>query len=155
MRKPSLKFSPKPVFKSPLPLLPPQIGAPASRGDFGLPDRFLFLFVFDLLSVLERKNPVGLIEAFIHAFAPDEGPVLAIKTINGDKRILEIEKMKYAARNRPDIILTDGYLSESEKSALLAQADCYVSLHRSEGYRFWLAEAMALGETGIATPFLG
>src|SRR6202521_6384371 len=140
MRKSFLKVSPKPVFKSPLPLLPPKIGVPACRGDLGLPDRFLFLFVFDLFSVLERKNPVGLIEAFIHAFAPDEGPVLAIKTINGDKRILEMEKMRYAARNRPDIILTDGYLAESEKSAPLAQADCYVSLHRSGGYGLSIAE---------------
>ena len=155
MRKTFLKVSPKPVFKFHLPLLPPKIGVPACRGDLGLPDRFLFLFVFDLLSVLERKNPVGLIEAFIHAFAPDEGPVLAIKTINGDKRILEMEKMRYAARNRPDIILTDGYLAESEKSALLAQADCYVSLHRSEGYGLSIAEAMALGKPVVATAYSG
>jgi glycosyltransferase involved in cell wall biosynthesis len=155
MRKTLLRVSPKPVFKFHLPILAPKIDGSASRADLGLPDRFLFLFVFDLLSVLERKNPLGLIAAFIRAFAPDEGPVLVIKTINGDKRILEMEKMKYAARNRPDIILADGYLSESEKSTLLAQADCYVSLHRSEGYGLSIAEAMALGKPVVATAYSG
>ena len=37
---------------------------PEIEGD----DAFTFLFVFDYLSVLERKNPVGLIEAFDQAF---------------------------------------------------------------------------------------
>ena len=155
MRKTLLKVSPKPVFKFHLPILPPKINTSVYRADLGMPDGFLFLFVFDLLSVLERKNPLGLIEAFIRAFAPDEGPVLVIKTINGDKRILEMEKMRYAARNRHDIILVDGYLSETKKSTLLAQADCYVSLHRSEGYGLSIAEAMALGKPVIATAYSG
>ena len=44
---------------------------------------FTFLFVFDYLSVLERKNPVGLVEAFVSAF-PDPGEArLIIKSING------------------------------------------------------------------------
>ena len=73
----------------------------------------------------------------------------------GDKRTLEMEKMKYAARHRPDIILADGYLSEGEKSTLLAQADCYVSLHRSEGFGLSIAEAMALGKPVVATAYSG
>ena len=155
MQKTLRKVSPKPVFKFHLPILPPKIDPSISRADLGLPDRFLFLFVFDLLSVLERKNPLGLIEAFSRAFAPNEGPVLVIKTINGDKRIREMEKMRYGARHRRDVILADGYLSEAEKSTLLAQADCYVSLHRSEGYGLSIAEVMALGKPVIATAYSG
>ena len=60
----------------------------------GLPERFLFLFAFDFLSVVERKNPHGLIEAFTTAFATDEGPVLVIKSINGDKRLAELERLR-------------------------------------------------------------
>jgi hypothetical protein len=111
MRKTFLKVSPKPVFKFRLPVLTPQVDLSLSRADLNLPDRFIFLFSFDFLSVLERKNPLGLIEAFTTAFPAAEGPALIIKTINGDKRRLEMEKLKYAVRGRSDIILKDGYLS--------------------------------------------
>ena len=51
------------------------------------PDRFTFLFVFDQFSVMERKNPSGLIEAFKKAFPEPGEAQLVIKSINGDKRI--------------------------------------------------------------------
>ena len=50
------------------------------------PDGFRFLFMFDFFSTIQRKNPVGLIEAFRQAFEPGEGPQLVIKTINGVHR---------------------------------------------------------------------
>jgi glycosyltransferase involved in cell wall biosynthesis len=155
MRETFLKVSPKPVFKFHLPILKPQTDLSLSRTALGLPNQFAFLFSFDFLSVLERKNPLGLIQAFRAAFAPNEGPVLMIKTINGDKRVLEMEKLRYAARFRPDIILTDGYLSALENSTLTERADCYVSLHRSEGFGLTIAEAMALGKPAIATAYSG
>lgn len=155
MRETFRKVSPKPVFKCKLPVLRPEVDQSLSRADLGLPDRFLYLFSFDFLSVLERKNPVGLMEAFKRAFKPDEGPVLVIKTINGEKRMLEMEKLRYAARGRPDIILKDGYLSPVETGTLTALADCYVSLHRSEGFGLTIAEAMALSKPTIATAYSG
>ena len=155
MRDVFLKVSPKPVFKFKLPMLKPGIDRSLSRADLGLPEQFVFLFSFDLFSVLERKNPVGLIEAFSRAFQPGEGPVLVIKTINGENRVLEMEKLRYAARGRPDIILKDGYLSPIETGTLTALADCYVSLHRSEGFGLTIAEAMALGKPTIATAYSG
>jgi glycosyltransferase involved in cell wall biosynthesis len=155
MRDAFLKVSPRRVFKFKLPVLTPEIDLSLSRADLGLPDRFLFLFSFDLFSVLERKNPIGLIEAFKRAFKPGEGPVLVIKTINGEKRVPDMEKLRYAARGHPDIILQDRYLSSVETATLTALADCYVSLHRSEGFGLTIAEAMALGKPTIATAYSG
>jgi glycosyltransferase involved in cell wall biosynthesis len=155
MRETFLKVSPKPVFKFRLPVLTPQVDPSLSRADLNLPGGFIFLFSFDLLSVLERKNPLGLIKAFTQAFSDGEGPTVVIKTINGDKRCLEMEKLRYAARGRSDIILMDGYLSQIENNTLAALSDCYVSLHRSEGFGLTIAEAMALGKPTIATAYSG
>ena len=155
VRQALTKVSPKPVFKFPLPIVTPQIDPGLSRADLGLPERFTFLFSFDFLSVLERKNAVGLIEAFKRAFAPGEGPALLLKTINSDKRILELEKLLFASADHPDIMIRDGYLSTLEKNTLMARCDCYVSLHRSEGFGLTVAEAMALGRPAIATGYSG
>jgi glycosyltransferase involved in cell wall biosynthesis len=155
MREAFLKVSPKPVSKFKLPVFKPDVDLSLSRENFGLPNGFVFLFSFDFFSVLERKNPLALIEAFTRAFRPAEGPVLVIKTINGDKHILEMEKLRYAIRGREDIILMDGYLSTVQNSTLTALSDCYVSLHRSEGFGLTIAEAMVLGRPTIATAYSG
>jgi glycosyltransferase involved in cell wall biosynthesis len=60
-----------------------------------------------------------------------------------------------AAAGRDDIVLIDGYLPEEQRGTLLAHADCYVSLHRSEGFGLGLAESMALGTPVIATGYSG
>ena len=149
------RISPKPIFKFDLPITTPRIDPTISRQTLGLPDTYTFLFSFDFFSVPERKNPLGLIEAFRRAFRPAEGPTLVIKTINGDKRINDLERVRYAAAGRPDIRIIDGYVSAIEKNTIAALCDCYVSLHRSEGYGLTMAEAMALGKPVIATAYSG
>ena len=155
VRQAFLNISPKPVFKFHLPIVQPVTNPALTRADLGLPAAFTFLFSFDFLSVLERKNPLGVIEAFTQAFAPGEGPVLILKSINGDQRVREMEKLKFAARGRTDIQIMDGYLSAAEKNSMAAECDCYVSLHRSEGFGLTMAEAMALEKPVIATAFSG
>ncbi len=120
-----------------------------------MPDRFALLFIFDFLSVLERKNPLGLVDAFTRAFRPDEGPMLVIKTINGDLRLSDLERLRAVAGDRRDVLIVDRYYTEEQKNALVGACDCYVSLHRSEGFGLTMAEAMALGKPVIATGYSG
>jgi glycosyltransferase involved in cell wall biosynthesis/SAM-dependent methyltransferase len=143
----------KPVLTLPLGVEIPE-GAPVSREQLGLPENFLFLFSFDFLSVFERKNPLDLVAAFKHAFRPGEGPMLLLKSINGDQDLHALECLR-AAADRPDILVVDEYMSADKKNALMSACDCYVSLHRSEGLGLTMAEAMARGKPVIATEYSG
>jgi glycosyltransferase involved in cell wall biosynthesis len=146
----------KPVHTVPLALTTPAVTPSITREQLELPaGRFVFLFVFDFLSVMERKNPRGLIDAFCTAFAPGEGPVLLLKSINGHARVPDLERLRHAAAHRSDIFIRDGYVTAAEKNAMLAACDCYVSLHRAEGLGLTMAEAMALGTPVIATGYSG
>jgi glycosyltransferase involved in cell wall biosynthesis len=139
----------------PLPVTRPEIDASLSRAHFGIDDRFMFLFAFDFMSVMKRKNPVGLVEAFIQAFPVGSGAQLVIKAINGDKRPEERAELLAAASQHSDITVMDTYLSRVETSSLMNLADCYVSLHRSEGLGLTLSEAMSHGTPVIATNYSG
>ncbi|HEX2784562.1 MAG TPA: glycosyltransferase, partial [Ilumatobacteraceae bacterium] len=150
--------SPVPVRHVPIPVAEPH-ASPRRRGDFALladvDERPLFLTTFDHLSVTERKNPVGVIEAFRTAFTPDEGPLLIIKTMNGHQRWANHQRVLAAADGRGDIRVWDETLERADQMALVASADCMISLHRSEGLGLHLAEAMWLGTPTIATRYSG
>jgi glycosyltransferase involved in cell wall biosynthesis len=139
----------------PLPLRMPRVVSGVSREQLGLDDRFMFLFTFDFMSVMKRKNPLGLVEAFKKAFAPGEGPILVLKSINGDSRPQGSAELEIAIEGRDDIIWMDKYLDSEMSAALMNLCDCYVSLHRSEGLGLTIAEAMLLGKPVIATGYSG
>ena len=147
------RAAPVPVVPIPPPVTAPETGG--AEVDLGIPEGFRFLFMFDLFSTARRKNAAGLIEAFSRAFAPGEGPQLVIKTINGFYRPEAFDALVWAKGDRQDIHIVDRSLSVPEKNALMAGCDCYVSLHRSEGYGLTLAECMALGKPVIGTGFSG
>ena len=146
--------SPIPVRKFRMPVeVPPPL--PLSRSELGLPEGRLFLFMFDYHSVFERKNPLGLIEAYTRAFAPEDGAALVIKCINSGTDPANHERLLMKAAERPDIHVVDRYVASAERDAMLAACDCYVSLHRAEGFGFTLAEAMSLAKPVIATAYSG
>jgi glycosyltransferase involved in cell wall biosynthesis/SAM-dependent methyltransferase len=143
--------SPVPVVRVPLPIVAPPPGGDLSA--LQLPDGFVFLFLFDFYSTLARKNPLGLVEAFSRAFAPGEGPQLVLKSHNGDFKPDRLARLREAIGDRPDIHVVDRFLSAADMAALMRRADCYVSLHRAEGFGLTLGESMALGTPVIATGF--
>ena len=137
------------------PALPDVEPGPPGPGEAALdPDEFNFLFVYDLLSETERKNPEGLLRAFRDAFHREEPVRLTIKTINGEMRSDELRRVVRAAEGLRASV-HDRYLSRADLLHLVASCDCYVSLHRAEGFGFTLAEAMALGKPMIATFYSG
>lgn len=145
----------KPIKVFPVPIRATDTLSATTAEDLGMPDAFTFLFCFDLFSIIERKNPVGLIEAFTSEFSPKEGPHLILKVINGDQVRDELERLKVITADRPDIQILDRYLDAEQQRALIAACDCYVSLHRSEGYGLTIAEAMSFGKPVIATAYSG
>lgn len=129
--------------------------APLPRSRFGLRDgRFTFLFTFDMASTLERKNPLGLIRAFRMAFRSDEPVDLVVKVSRGESDPAAFVRLT-AEASSAGVILLNETLPREELLALFAACDCYVSLHRAEGFGLGMAEAMLLGKPVIASGYSG
>jgi glycosyltransferase involved in cell wall biosynthesis/2-polyprenyl-3-methyl-5-hydroxy-6-metoxy-1,4-benzoquinol methylase len=146
--------APLPTTKITLPVEMPPV-MPATRAELKLPEGFMFLFSFDHHSVFERKNPLAVIEAYKRAFAPNDEAALVIKSINAASAQEDHARLLAAAGNRPDVHIIDGYLSPEDKNLMVASCDCYVSLHRAEGFGLTMAEAMYLDKPVIATGYSG
>ena len=147
-----------PVIRMPLAVEFPEPNG-MTRESFGLPDdRFLFLFFFDFTSYVQRKNPEGAIRAFLQAFPDvDDARAGIVIKMNG----MDLRPQEYQAFIQsidcedPRIILLDKVLTDRETKSLVKLCDCFLSLHRSEGFGRGLAEAMYLGKPVIATGYSG
>jgi glycosyltransferase involved in cell wall biosynthesis len=131
--------------------------AAADRSRFGLPaDDFVFFFSFDCHSYPERKNPLAAVAAFREAFPTGrEAAALVLHAMNADVRASAWRRLQEAAGADPRIRLSTARLAHDEVLALCAACDCYVSLHRAEGFGYGPAEAMLLGKPVIVTDYSG
>jgi glycosyltransferase involved in cell wall biosynthesis len=146
------------VTRVPVMTVPPLVAAhegrpTVTRAEVGLPEGFLFGFTFDHNSTMARKNPIALVEAFQQAFAPGEGPRLVIKAINAAGWPENQARLTAAIGDRPDISVMERYLPSDQSHAFTGLFDCWVSLHRSEGFGLTMAEAMAWGTPVVATAY--
>ena len=122
------------------------------RARLGLPaGKFLFLTLFDLNSYAERKNPRAVIAAFRLAALPAAGAALVIKVQNVAGNEAAFAALQASLADLPHTVLLTATLSRADIYALEAACDCFVSLHRSEGFGLAVAEAMYLGKPVIAT----
>jgi glycosyltransferase involved in cell wall biosynthesis len=127
------------------------------RSFYHLPDKkFLFLFVFDFNSHLDRKNPVAILDAFAEAFPESNQDVgLVLKVMNSDAGNFKWLSFQRLVKRDPRIILMEETLDRPDVLGLINACDAYVSLHRGEGFGRTLAEAMLYGKPVIATNYSG
>ncbi len=148
---------------APVVYMPPVVSlaesAGLSRAQLGLPeDRYLFLAMFDTNSVLQRKNPLGVLRAFKTAFRTtdtDKSVALVMKFNNPDYRQPLLQSVREEIAGREDVCLIDRIMPRNEVTSLIEACDCFVSLHRSEGFGLGPAEAMSLGKPAIVTNWSG
>lgn len=128
-----------------------------NRNFFNLPrNPFLFLSMYDTHSVQQRKNPQAVVEAFKRAFNKEDNSVgLVIKVINGQSNSSDIEILNNIIKDNKNIYLLEEFYNRQQVNSLINVTDCFVSLHRSEGFGLGLAEAMYLGKPVIGTNWSG
>ena len=126
------------------------------RAAFGLPeDRFLFGFAFDGHSSFSRKNPEGVMKAFTQAFPNGEVPVgLVLKGLRVDDHPQWLGLERAAARDQRIVLISES-MHRGAMLDLYRSIDCFVSLHRSEGFGRNIAECMLLGKPVIVTNYSG
>lgn len=144
------KVTDKPVYT-----IPYHVTAPTDekydRDYFHLPkDKFLFLMMYDNGSMMERKNPLGTLEAFKQAFDKENTEVGLVIKIAGDADE-DMEKIRQFFDGYTNIYFMTKTLSKVEVNSLVKDVDVFVSLHRAEGFGLVMAEAMLNGTPCIAT----
>jgi glycosyltransferase involved in cell wall biosynthesis len=152
----------KGIFSGPITVIPPcvatqEVDYPRSA-EFGIESgRFYFLFSFDFYSFPHRKNPLGVLNAFRMAF-PDlnENVGLIIKSTGSEAHQPDVWKeMQAIVEADPRIRIIHGTMSRQGMLGLIRACDCYVSLHRAEGFGLGMAEAMTFGRIVIGTDYSG
>ncbi len=129
---------------------------PCSPEELGVPPgRFTFLCMFDFESVVQRKNPLGAVDAFRRAFPDPSQAALLVKTSHASNHPDAYAALREQLSGIPNVYLTDRMLTRARVNGLLAACDGVVSLHRSEGFGLILAEAMYLGKPVVATGWSG
>jgi glycosyltransferase involved in cell wall biosynthesis len=128
------------------------LAASKHRAEFNLPEeKYLFVFSFDGNSFIQRKNPLAVVKAFTNAFPASEMDVgLVVKCMRPDLNNPVWQQIKALAAQDERIIIYDAMLSKLDVMELYRACDCFVSLHRAEGFGRGIAEALLLGLEVIA-----
>jgi glycosyltransferase involved in cell wall biosynthesis len=146
-----------PIFRLPHPVFPP-----LANGDSPDPGAFLQVeddeFVFyALFEWQDRKGPHETLDAYLSAFTAADRAVLVLKTNAGAAEVGRRAVREARERRRSDarVAVRAEAWSEAGIEALHRRGDCYVSLHRGEGWGYPLFEAAARGKPVVATAYSG
>lgn len=123
-------------------------------------NEFVFLVAFDSFSFIQRKNPIGTLKAFREAFDGVDDVRLVIKTQNRRKvadpaQVKIWNEVDALIKGDKRVRIMDETLSYDDLLKLKKGCDCYVSLHKSEGWGFGMIEAMNLEVPVVCTGYSG
>lgn len=115
---------------------------------------FVLLHFFDLSSYAARKNPEAVLEllATLRARAPFRDLQLVLKVKDGEGGG---GAWAAAQAHDPQVRLLTEPLDSLGVRSLIAACDCFVSLHRAEGFGRGLGEAMAARRLALGTGWSG
>lgn len=133
----------------------PAAGPLLPRRFFGIRESaFVLLHFFDLTSYAARKNPHAVLDLFrrLRRADPFRDIQLVLKVKDGEKDAADWAR---EFKGDPQVRVIDTPLDTLGVRSLVAACDCFVSLHRAEGFGRGLGEAMALGRLALGTAFSG
>ena len=145
-----------PIFKLPHVVVPrhfngdvPDDGFPEAR-----PHDFVFYAVFEWQ---ERKCPGELLSAYLRAFPADEDTVLIVKTSPSASGVAAqaLATARERTPSRARVVIRAEAWKEGTLESLHRRGDCYVSLHRGEGWCYPLFDAASRGKPVVATGYAG
>lgn len=118
---------------------------------------FVFLTAFDFGSYITRKNPMATLAAFLEAFPVNlsSRPYLVIKCHGDVANITASRALATQVSHWDRVFLINQVLSPRQMADLQDACDCFISLHRSEGFGFNIAEMMRGGKPVICTGYSG
>lgn len=127
------------------------------RHRYGIkPDDFTVFFNFSYLSGYYRKNPEACLRAFAKAFPREDDVRLVFKTMHArdfPEEAARIHELAESLGIGNRFVSIDAYIPQADIYGLTAACDCYMSLHRGEGFGLGVAEAMSLGKPVILTDY--
>jgi glycosyltransferase involved in cell wall biosynthesis len=113
---------------------------------------FVSLYMFDLHSTLQRKNPQAVLRVFLEMANTCADAYLILKVSRWQN--MGTDALKWIPRH-PRIKVIKDTLQPGELTDLYLCANCYFSLHRSEGFGRTLVEALQNGLHLVCTNFSG
>lgn len=116
---------------------------------------FVLLHFFDTSSFAARKNPTAVVELFkkFRRKLPFANVQLVLKVKHGDET--SPEWAKRLKDEVPDALVLSSRMNTYELHSLIAASDCFVSLHRAEGFGRGTGEAMCFGRLAMGTGWSG
>ena len=135
-----------------------------SRNSLGIGiGSFVIMYSFDYFSTLSRKNPAALLKLFKTWLKSYPDSLLLLRIRNYRNLVRDAQRGDILAQEFLDLLrpindsvkIISTELTNSEYGMLVSSADVFLSLHRSEGFGYAIAEAMLAGVPTVSTGYSG